>query len=320
MGECYIEKLPNELLLHLFSFASTPDLLPLTLISRRLSTIILRILHNRLVKVAELHSHSVLLECYHPSAKPVEPPYFCTYQGTHGLSLYETRVEDEANIGARLGNMRSMYSRYRPHQQELESGGRRVVRRPGDVPGSRTFPGTVQDKYRGENVKQKLNLEAHELFTQLVVQTNLVKIGSLHGLFTGFVNIEEGVARVWKDWLAAMASRAQNADIDIPVEVVEVGMGKQPTPEVCEEAVLDELGILWVGMSKNTGIRFKVRELKFRREAPILVRADEDTPVTYEIEYDELFMRTSHLLLMLEKSLVQEDNSSGQAVVFGSFG
>lgn len=34
----------------------------------------------------------------------------------------------------------------------------------------------------------------------------------------------------------------------------------------------------------------------------------------------ELLIRTSHLLLMLEKSMVQEDNTSGQAVVFGSFG
>jgi hypothetical protein len=34
----------------------------------------------------------------------------------------------------------------------------------------------------------------------------------------------------------------------------------------------------------------------------------------------ELFIRTSHLLLVLEKSLVQDDNSSGKAVVFGSFG
>jgi hypothetical protein len=34
----------------------------------------------------------------------------------------------------------------------------------------------------------------------------------------------------------------------------------------------------------------------------------------------ELLVRTSHLLFALEKSLVQEDNSSGQAVVFGSFG
>jgi hypothetical protein len=35
--------------------------------------------------------------------------------------------------------------------------------------------------------------------------------------------------------------------------------------------------------------------------------------------YIVLLVRTSHLLLALEKSLVQDDNS-GKAVVFGSFG
>jgi hypothetical protein len=34
----------------------------------------------------------------------------------------------------------------------------------------------------------------------------------------------------------------------------------------------------------------------------------------------EVLIRTSHLVLVFEKSLLQEDNSSGKAVVFGSFG
>jgi len=317
---------------------TTPELLPLTSISRRLSLIILRILHNRLVAASELNSHSLLLECYHPSAKLFEPPYFCAYHGTDGLSLYEEGTEDEANIGARLEKMRNMYSRFRPHQRELEDGGRRV--RPGDIPGSRTFPGTVQDKYRGETVKQTLSLESHELFTQLVSQTNLVKIGPRHGLFTCFVEVEEGVLRVWKDWLEKMAAKGQQANRDVPQEVVEeVSKGKEVVREVGEEKMdLDDARILWVSAAKNTGIRFNVKERKFRRDAPILIRADEGMPVSYEIEYDgmytivtllpaaelmyhaELLIRTSHLLLMLEKSLVQEDNSSGKAVVFGSFG
>ncbi|KAF2824232.1 hypothetical protein CC86DRAFT_354104 [Ophiobolus disseminans] len=317
MVDCYLYTLPNELLIHLFVPMTTLELLPLTSISRRLSTIILRILHTRLVAAAELNSHSLLLECYHPSAKLVEPPYFCAYHGTDGLSLYDTEAEDEPNLGFRLGKMRNMYSRFRPHQRELENGGRRV--RPGDIPGSRTFPGTVQDRYQGETVKQMLSLESHELFTQLVSQTNLVRIGPRHGLFTCFVEVEEGVLRVWKDWLESMAIRGRKADIDAPQEVV--GRGKEVAKEVEDKEVdLDDARILWVSASKNTGIRFNVKERKFRRDVPILIRADEGMPASYEIEYDELLIRTSHLLLMLEKSLVQEDNSSGKAVVFGSFG
>jgi hypothetical protein len=248
----------------------------------------LRILHNRLVAAAELHSHSVLLECFHPSAKLTEPPYFCTYRGTDGLTLYNGIDPSEKNVG-RLGEMYNMYSRYRPHRRDLETGGRRVKPRPGDVPGSRTFPGTAQDKYEGEAVKQTLNLEAHELFTQLIAQTNLVKIGS-RNLFTNFVEIEEGVLRVWREWLKDVSIRCMAANGVAPNEVVEeVGKGKEIVREIVEErANLEDPCILWVSPKKDTGIRFAARERKLRRNFPILISADEDedVPVTYEIEYD----------------------------------
>ncbi|KAF3037627.1 hypothetical protein E8E12_004239 [Didymella heteroderae] len=215
-----------------------------------------------------------------------------------------------------------MYSRFRPHRRELEEGGRRVVRRPGDIPGSRTYPGTAQDKFKGDLVKQTVSLEGHELFTQLVAQTNLVKIGPYNGLFSAFVDVEEGVLRVWRTWLSEMAVKDNAARPDIKEEAVqEVGKGKAAAQEVVKEpSDPNEKRILWVSMAKNTGISFNVKERKLRREAPILIRNDEDMPVSYDIEYDELLIRTSHLLLMLEKSMVQEDNSSGKAVVFGSFG
>ncbi|KAI4943683.1 hypothetical protein J4E86_009648 [Alternaria arbusti] len=320
MGECYLYRLPNELLLHLLTPIPTPELLQLTTISHRIYTLILRILHNRLTAAAELHSHSVLLECFHPSAKLTEPPYFCTYRCTDGLKSYDDYNSATKEVG-RLAEYNNMYSRFKPHRRGLEADGRRVKRRPGDVPGSRTFPGAVQERYEGETVRQTLGLEAHELFTQLVAQTNLVKIGS-HNLFTNFVDIEEGVLRVWRDWLRDIAARGLTANTEVPNEVVEeVGKGKEIVREVEEEkADLDDPRILWVSPRKDSGVRFNVRERKLRRDAPILVSTDEDMPVTYEIEYDELLIRTSHLLLMLERSMLQEDNSSGKAVVFGSFG
>jgi hypothetical protein len=220
--------------------------------------------------------------------KLFEPPYFCTYHGTNGLTLYETEAKDEPNIGERLEKMRNMYSRFRPHQRELEESGRRVVPRPGDIPGSRTFPGTAQDRYEGETVKQTLSLESHELFTQLVAQTNLVKIGPRHGLFTCFVDVEEGVLRVWKEWLADIAAKGQQESASVMEETAgEVGKGKEAVGEVYKEkADMEDRRILWVSSARNTGIRFNVKNRKFRRDTPILIRADEDMPVSYEIEYD----------------------------------
>jgi hypothetical protein len=181
-----------------------------------------------------------------------------------------------------------MYSRFRPHRRELELGGRRVRGPPGDVPGSRTYPGTAQDKFEGDTVKQVLGLEGHELFTQLVSQMNLVKIGPRHGLFTAFSEIEEGVVRVWRNWLKDMSLREAETSRAPPEDVEVAGKGKEAVKEVVEEALrVDDDQILWVTTSKHTGLRLKVRERKLRRDAPILIRADEeDMPVSYEIEYD----------------------------------
>ncbi|KAF1834056.1 F-box domain-containing protein [Decorospora gaudefroyi] len=285
--------------------------------------LILRILHNRLVAAAKLPSYTVLFECFHPSAKLTEEPYHCSYRGTDGLTLYqEPECDKKENVG-RLRDMFNMYSRFRPHRRELEPGGRKVRPRPGDIPGSRTFPGTVQERYQGDIITQTVGLEAHEWFTQLVVQTHLVKIGS-RGMYTSFVEIEDGVLRVWRNWLRDIAAKGPTVNSDVLREVVqEAGKGKgavrQAVEEEEEEVDLEDPRIIWVTPRRDSGIRFKVKERKLRRGAPILISADEDMPVSYEVEFDELIIRTSYLLLKLEQSMVQEDNS-GKAVVFGSFG
>ena len=184
--------------------------------------------------------------------------------------------------------MRNIYSRFKPHRRELETGGRRVRGPPGDVPGSRTFPGTVQDRFNGEAVRQILSLDGHELFTQLVAQTNLVKIGPRNGLFTCFVGVEEGVLRVWREWLKDIAAKGASAVGSLEPEVVEeVGKGKEAVREISRDSAdLDDDRILWLSSAKNTGFRFNIKEKKLRRDAPILISSDEDMPVSYEIEYE----------------------------------
>jgi len=137
-------------------------------------------------------------------------------------------------------------------------------------------------------VKQTVSLEEHELFTQLVAQTNLVKIGPYNGLFSAFVDVEEGVLRVWRKWLGHNASKGNNTSAEVQKEEVrKLGRGITAVREVVDERLdLDDQRILWVSTSKNTGIRFNVKERKLRRDSPILIRNDEDTPVSYDIEYD----------------------------------
>jgi hypothetical protein len=282
---------------------TTPELLPLTTISHRIYTLILRILHNRLIAAAELHPRKLLLECFHPSAKLTEEAYFCSYRGTDGLTLYN---EDTNDID-RLGEMYNMYSSFRPHRRDLEAEGRRARPRPGDVPGSRTYPDTVQGRSDGETVKQTLSLESHELFTQLVTQAHLAATDP-RGRPMNFVEVEDGVIRVWRDWLKDMAANTPVANAEVPREVVEeVGKGKEVVKEVVQQKLdLEDPRILWASPRKNSSIRFNVRERKLCRDAPILIRTDEeDMPVSYEIEYDGGFLlasQTSVLSLILMQS------------------
>ncbi|OCK82054.1 hypothetical protein K432DRAFT_441878 [Lepidopterella palustris CBS 459.81] len=268
----------------------------------------------------------LLLECYPPAQKLTEPPYFCTYHGTDGLDIYTEPDDHDAAFVSRLGELRRLYSRFRPHRRGLEDGGRRVKNPAGDVPDTRTHPispgkGRAVDK--DELVRQTLSLDGHELFAQLCCVSNLVKIGPRSGLFRCFVEVEDGVLRVWRDWMARMAERGEagRGSESMEQDRSGSGKGKEAVEEnVNESPCLDDESILWVSSAKNTGLRLRIRERMSRRDAPILLRVDEDVPVSYEIVYDELLVRTSHLLLMLEKSSIQQDNCIGKAIVFGSFG
>lgn len=137
-------------------------------------------------------------------------------------------------------------------------------------------------------MKQTLGLEAHELFTQLIAQTNLVKISPRHGLYTSFVDVEEGVVRVWRNWLRETAARGPRADTEVETALFgQERMGKEAKKEVALNKVdLDDSRILWASPLKNTGIRFNVMERKLRRDTPVLIRTDEDMPVSYEVEFD----------------------------------
>jgi hypothetical protein len=263
---------------------TTPELLPLTTISHRIYTLILRILHNRLVAAAELHPRKLLLECFHPSAKLTEEAYFCSYRGTDGLTLYNEVTNDTG----RLGEMHNMYSSFRPHRRDLEAEGRRLRPRPGDIPGSRTYPNTMQGRSDNEAVKQTLSLESHELFTQLVAQAHLATTDP-RGRPMNFVEIEDGVIRVWRGWLKDIAAKGSTANAEVPrAAVEEVDKGTEDLKEVTAHKLdLEDSRILWASPKKNSGIRFNVRERKLRRDVPILIRTDEeDMPLTYEIEYD----------------------------------
>ncbi|OJD28745.1 f-box domain protein, partial [Diplodia corticola] len=282
--------LPNELLIHILNSLPTPDLLPLTTVAHRFYAVILRIVHNRLIAAANLHerNHTLLLECYHPSAKLTEPPLYCRYLGTNGLEVPDPDFDEEDLVG-RLGYLRHRYSRFRPYREGPEARSART--RPGDIPGSRTHPSTSEPQYTGggynddELVRQVLSLDSEERFTQLCAVINLVKLGPRRGLFRSFVEVEDSVLRVFREWLQEVALPAAShiPDLQASSGVSTSGKGKAT---LSDQDIADGKRLLWVGSAKNVGLKFRVRERKLRRDTPILIRADEETAVSYDIEYE----------------------------------
>lgn len=153
----------------------------------------------------------------------------------------------------------------------------------GDVPGSRTHPGTAVDAAAAgidglqidsdvpPLVKQQINLDASEIFAQLTAVTSLVQVAPRSGLFYSAVNVSEGVVRLFREWL---------------IERDSIGDGKGKRRVDGGPLGMDEEGVLWVNDGMNVGVRFGVRERKWRRADanPVLIRADEDVAISYEIE------------------------------------
>ncbi|TVY40444.1 hypothetical protein LSUB1_G003315 [Lachnellula subtilissima] len=275
-----IGALPNEILLSVFSHLSTRDLLPLTPSCHLFHDIIVRILELRLREAAANKDHKLILECYHPSAKFYTPYLYCEYLGTSAIYPDRNGVCGEEQCGS-LGKLSNLYSYFRPLKPE---GNRRALRlHPTLLP-------TGVTNTDEQLVCQDINLESHELFSQLVTVTNLVKLGPKPGIFRSSVHVGEGLTRVWRDWLSDRVT-CENAD---------------PTER--------EKRLLWSDARRNVGIRMQVKPGPEVPPAPML-RRDEDPSVSYTLQYEELAVRTSQLLLMLEQSFSQEINHTGKSSV-----
>ncbi|TKX24715.1 F-box domain-containing protein 3 [Elsinoe australis] len=296
----HLSALPFELLSLILSHLPNPSLVSLTPVSRQLHHASLHQLHSRLLHATDLDSHTLILECYHPSAKLVASHLFCTSLGTPGLeSPLDYEVGQEVG---RLKHLCGLYTRFLPQRKEPEE--RTVRRHPaGDVPGSRTHPASraaeAGTKGNGMLVAETVSLDAGELFSQLCCVTNLVKMApGRRRLITNIMEVSDGMIRVWRDWLGR-----RNGVV-----------GKK-------REVLGDEGILWVNNSGDSvGIKFRVKERSFRRDQPVLFASEDEVAVSYYIEFEELLIKTTYLLDKIERSKEQQSQEAGgRAIVFGSF-
>jgi len=316
--------LPNEILVSILSGFETQALLPLVVTSRRFHSIILRILHFRLLLAAALPDYKLILEAYHPSKRYSDPYLFCTYLGTDGLSSKHegegSLYEDCAGEEGRLAKLGSLYSRFRPERPGVQ-GSKPARRIAGAVPNpqsavSNTSTPIYADGGDGgtRKVSHTFNLDADELFGQFCAYASLVRLGPRRGVFLSNVHIVptgQGVMRVWKQWLQDRAIELWQQEQDSGVEIDRSPTKSYPT-------IGGNKTIMWTDYRKNVGLRVAVRDSDGKCHGKGTSDLD-DLPMSFTIEILELVVRTTHLMLAVEASTQQQDDRSGKTLIFGSF-
>lgn len=323
-----------QVLVQILTPFSTRALLPLTSVSHRFHAIILRILHYRLLLAASLQEYKLMLECFHPSSRLTDPHVFCTYLGTDGLSNKhegEGSLYENCEASERLGRLTSLYSRFRPvpggedelpwrprnrrppTRPEMGSEGGLIVEEEVDGSSNGQRPGISQF------VKKRVSLDGCEDFSQLCAVVNLVKVVPNSSLLVSAVTVEDGIIRIWRNWLKEKAK----SHLDT---LASTSSGDE-----------NDDNILWVDGIKNVGLKLRVREKRWIRDIPILVHRDEELAVTYEVEIEgkfarvasardiafglnfglEIRIRTTRLLLTVEQSLNEQRNYT-KAVIIGA--
>ncbi|EXJ90237.1 hypothetical protein A1O1_03336 [Capronia coronata CBS 617.96] len=279
--------LPNEILVSILSGFETQTLLPLVVVSRRFHSIILRILHFRLLLAAALPEYKLILEAYHPSKRYTDPYLFCTYLGTDGLSSKHegegSLYEDCAGEQGRLAKLGGLYSRFRPERPSVQ--GSMPARRIAGAVAAQVSPNPTQPIYAeggdGGNTKvlHNMNLDADELFGQFCAYASLVRLGPRRGVFLSnahLVQSGQGVMRVWKQWLQDRAcelyEREQNPGIE---------MDRAPTKS--DTSIGSDKNILWTDYKKNVGLRVAIRDRDGRCHGKDPCELD-DLPLSCSIE------------------------------------
>ena len=135
-----------------------------------------------------------------------------------------------------------------------------------------------------ELVKQIINLDAHELFSQLCVSANLVKIGPRRGVFLNCIDLlHKTTPRIWRTWLADKAEKAKISDL---------ALTELQNHRDCDH-------VIWVDSQRNVGIRVRVRERRWCHHRPVLMYHDEDEAVSYSLELEGKLIKLPVILLSL---------------------
>lgn len=125
-------------------------------------------------------------------------------------------------------------------------------------------------------VKKQVSLEEFEDFSQLCSIVNLVKIMPNSRMLISAVTVEDGIIRVFRDWLKRQSKRDQYSTTTTSTTTTAHAGIQQ-----------DEDDVLWVNNKKTVGLKLRVKEKKWNRPMlPVLMHRDEEGAVSYEVEIE----------------------------------
>lgn len=122
---------------------------------------------------------------------------------------------------------------------------------------------------------REIRLNGHERFYELCVVANLVQVRPGTSLLLSVSNIQDGVVRLWREWLHRQSQKLKKAT------------------QAAKEEELDEIqmpsdgdDMLWVDEAKTVGLKMRVRPKSWSQSFPILMHindGEEDALVGYEV-------------------------------------
>lgn len=144
----------------------------------------------------------------------------------------------------------------------------------------------MREKARTEIVSQNVNLDAHELFTQLRLMASLVQVGPSRGFFLSIESIvEKKTTRLWRHWLAESAKRTHSSIAN--------------SDRAPEDVLHDTDSLVWVDQNNIAGLKVRVKERSWKRDAPLLLRQDEDQAVSYSLDLEGNLISAVVFLVLL---------------------
>ena len=208
------------------------------------------------------------------------------------LSRDIERGDKYVGIIKQMGQLRS---RFRPVTKEPDWLSMPRPHPAGDIPGSRTYvpaeAAAAKLADAGNAVSRTVHIDAGCLFSQLETLAFLGRRETTLGIMCNIVEVCRGTIRVWREWLSKQCERKQWADGEQIAIIHEDSDGNRTTRSNSITTMTNphkDPSILWLNTGREDfGIKFRVKEKKWRRDQPILAHVDEiELPVSYEVELE----------------------------------